>query len=181
MHLNTYISLGYMFIGINAESTHPETLQDRGKYFYRTYYMLSSLQLSLSVFIVYFVYCCLVTESCLTLQPMDCSLSGSSVHGISQARVLEWIAISFYRVSSQPKDRSHGPKIHLTSPALQADSLPLSRQGSPYLLYISLKSLNFCLKNFVTCPEHHFNNNPDEFLKNEFYPLHQLLLFLFVF
>ena len=96
---------------------------------------------------------------------MDCSLPGSSVHGISQARVLEWIAISFYKVSSQPKDRSHGPKIHLMSPALQADSLPLSCQGSPYLLYSSLKSLNFCLKNFVTCPEHHFNNNPDDFLK----------------
>ena len=149
--------------------------------FYRTYYILSSLQLSLSVFIVYFLYCCcLVTESYLTLQPMDCSLSGSSVHGISQARVLEWIAVSFYRVLSQPKDPSHGPKIDFTS-ALQADSLPLSHQGSPYLLYSSLKSLNFCLKNFVTCPEHHFNSNPDDILKNQFYPLHQLLLFLLVF
>ena len=37
-----------------------------------------------------------VTQSCSTLcDPMDCSLSGSSVHGIFQARVLEWIAISF--------------------------------------------------------------------------------------
>ena len=37
-----------------------------------------------------------VTESCPTLSdPMDCSLSGSSVHGIFQARVLEWGAISF--------------------------------------------------------------------------------------
>ena len=39
-----------------------------------------------------------VAESCLTLcDPMDYSLSGSSVHGIFQARVLEWIAISFWR------------------------------------------------------------------------------------
>ena len=39
-----------------------------------------------------------VTQSCLTLcNPMDCSLSGSSIHGIFQARVLEWIAISFSR------------------------------------------------------------------------------------
>ena len=38
----------------------------------------------------------LVTQSCLTLyDPMDCSLPGSSVHGILQARILEWVAISF--------------------------------------------------------------------------------------
>ena len=43
----------------------------------------------------------LVTKSCLTLwDPMDCSLPGASVHGISQARILEWIAISFSRGSS---------------------------------------------------------------------------------
>ena len=36
--------------------------------------------------------------------PMDCSLPGSSVHGILQARVLEWAAISFPRGSSQPRD-----------------------------------------------------------------------------
>ena len=37
-----------------------------------------------------------VTQSCLTLHdPMDYSLPGSSVHGISQARVLEWVAIAF--------------------------------------------------------------------------------------
>ena len=41
-----------------------------------------------------------VTQSCLTLcNPMDCSLPGSSVHGIFQARVLEWVAISFSRIS----------------------------------------------------------------------------------
>ena len=40
--------------------------------------------------------CCLVTQSCLTLcDPMDCSLPGSSVHGILQARILEWTAIPF--------------------------------------------------------------------------------------
>ena len=37
---------------------------------------------------------------------MDCSLSGSCVHGIFQARVLEWIAISFSRGSSQPRNRT---------------------------------------------------------------------------
>ena len=44
-----------------------------------------------------------VSDSC---DPMDCSLSGSSVHGILQARILEWVAISFSRGSSQPTNRT---------------------------------------------------------------------------
>ena len=48
-----------------------------------------------------------VAQSCLTLcDPMDCSLPGSSVHGIFQARVPEWIAISFSKGCSQPRDRT---------------------------------------------------------------------------
>ena len=39
--------------------------------------------------------------------PMDCSPSGSSVHGIFQARILEWVAISSSRGSSQPRDQTH--------------------------------------------------------------------------
>ena len=39
---------------------------------------------------------CLVTGSCLTLcNPVDCSIPGSSVHGLLSARILEWVAISF--------------------------------------------------------------------------------------
>ena len=50
---------------------------------------------------------CEVAQSCPTLcDPMDCSLPGSSVHGIFQAVVLEWIAISFSKGSSQPRDRT---------------------------------------------------------------------------
>ena len=49
--------------------------------------------------------CCLVTQSCLTLrEPMDCSPPGFSVCGILQARILEWVAISFSRGSSPPRD-----------------------------------------------------------------------------
>ena len=45
--------------------------------------------------------------SCSTLcDPMDCSLPGSSVPGIIQAGILEWVAISFSRRSSQPRDRT---------------------------------------------------------------------------
>ena len=48
-----------------------------------------------------------VTQSCLTFwDPMDCSLQGSSVLGILQARILEWVAIPFSRVSSQPRNQT---------------------------------------------------------------------------
>ena len=47
----------------------------------------------------------LVAQSCLTLcNPMDCSLPGSSVHGILQARIPEWVIIPFSRGSSRPRD-----------------------------------------------------------------------------
>ena len=50
--------------------------------------------------------------SCVCLcDPMDCSLPGSSVHGIFQARVLEWVAISFSSGSSQPRDRTRVSRI----------------------------------------------------------------------
>ena len=56
---------------------------------------------------------------------MDCSLRGSSVHGISQQRMLEWAYISFSRGSSRPGDRMHVSRLlHW-----QADSLPLSHLG----------------------------------------------------
>ena len=49
----------------------------------------------------------LVAQSCLTLcDPMDCSLPGSSVHRILQARILEWITIPFSRGSSQLRDQT---------------------------------------------------------------------------
>ena len=50
---------------------------------------------------------CEVAQLCPTLcYPMDCSLPGSSLHGILQARVLEWGAISFSRGSSRCRDRT---------------------------------------------------------------------------
>ena len=54
----------------------------------------------------YFCCCCLVTELYLTLcDPMDCGPLVSSVHGILQARILQWVAISFSRGSFQPSDQ----------------------------------------------------------------------------
>ena len=54
-------------------------------------------------------YCsCLVTKSCLTLRCVsDCSPPGSSVCGIYQARILEWVAIFFSKGSSQLQDQTH--------------------------------------------------------------------------
>ena len=49
----------------------------------------------------------LVTQSCPTLcDPMNCSPPGSSVHGIFRARILEWVAISFSRGTSRPRDQT---------------------------------------------------------------------------
>ena len=54
-----------------------------------------------------FMIMCVSAQSCLTLcDPKDCGPPGSSVHGILQARVLEWVAISFSRGSSQPRDQT---------------------------------------------------------------------------
>ena len=51
---------------------------------------------------------CMRAQLCPTLcDPMDCSPSGSSVHGIFQARILHWLAISFSRGSSWPRDQTH--------------------------------------------------------------------------
>ena len=68
-----------------------------------------------------------VAQLCPTLcDPMDCSPPGFSVHGIFQARILEKVAISFFRGSSQPKDQT----FHFLH--WQADSLPLVPPGKPF-------------------------------------------------
>ena len=49
-----------------------------------------------------------VGQSCLTVcDPVHCSPPGSSIHGVLQARILEWVAVSFSRGSSQPRNRTH--------------------------------------------------------------------------
>ena len=66
-----------------------------------------------------------VAQSCPTLSdPMDCSLPGSSIHEIFQARVLEWDAIA--ACGNFPDQGSNSFLLHW-----QAESLPLSHQGSP--------------------------------------------------
>ena len=71
-----------------------------------------------------------VTQLCLTLSdPMDCSLPGSSVQGILQARVLEWVAISFsnaWKWKVKVKSLSHVRLLAI--PRTAAYQAPLSRQ-----------------------------------------------------
>ena len=72
-----------------------------------------------------------VAQSCPTLcDPMDCGLPDSSIHGIFQARVLEWVAISFSRRSSQSKSNPGLPHCRQTLN-------PLSHQGSLSFIYIN--------------------------------------------
>ena len=63
----------------------------------------------------------------LLTDPIDCSPPGSSVHGISQARILEWVAISFCRGSSRPRDWTQVSWV----PALLVGSSPAEPLGSP--------------------------------------------------
>ena len=56
--------------------------------------------------------------------PMGCGPADSSVHGISQARIVEWVAFP-------PPGNLPDPGIEPTSPVLQVDSLPLSHWGRP--------------------------------------------------
>ena len=76
---------------------------------------------------IYFTFCfnCLVAQSCSTLcNPMDYKPPGSSVHGILQARILEWVAISFSRGSSQPR-------MKFSSPALAGEFFTTEPAGKP--------------------------------------------------
>ena len=71
-------------------------------------------QTRLSNFHFHFMLSCF---SCVWLcNPIDCSPPGSSVHGILQARILEWVSIPFSRWSSRPRDWTQ--VVSLTSPAL---------------------------------------------------------------
>ena len=67
-----------------------------------------------------------VAQSCPTpCDPIDCSPPGSSVLGISQARILEWVTMP-------PPGDLPDPGIEPGSPALQADSLPSESPGESY-------------------------------------------------
>ena len=86
------------------------------------------ISLLLTFFFFFFFCCavlCLVTQSCLTLcDPMESSPPDSYLHGILQARILEWVGMPFSRGSSQSGTESRAP-------ILQMDSLPSEPPGKP--------------------------------------------------
>ena len=84
--------------------------------------------------------CCSVAKSCPTLcDPVDYSLPGSSVHGILQARILEWLAIS------SPGDLPN-PGIEPRSPAFRADCLPSKPPGTHPLKSVDPKKKKNLIK-----------------------------------
>ena len=79
--------------------------------------------LSKLVFLSVMVLCgCYVNSIVSLCDPMDCSLPGFSVHGILQARILEWVEIPFFRDLPNPG-------IEPTPPVLRADSVPSEPPG----------------------------------------------------
>ena len=79
--------------------------------------MSMSISISVSISISMCVCVCVCAQSCPTFcNPMDCSLPGSSVHGIFQARIQKWVAISFPGGSSRARDRTHILGTPLTAP-----------------------------------------------------------------
>ena len=112
---------------------------------------LLSPSLKVTQYLPYKSMLVLVTQLCPTLcDPVDCSLPGSSVHGIFQARVLEWGAISFSKRSSWPRDWTQVSCIvrrcftiwattEVTSPAFFLENLN----------YLDLWKWSFCLKMIV--------------------------------
>ena len=79
-------------------------------------------------------------QSCLTLcDPVDCSLPGSSVHEILQARILEWVAMPSSRGSSQPRGRTHFSCGSWTAGRF----LTAGPSGKPFCLYRFIHSGHF--------------------------------------
>ena len=81
--------------------------------------------------------CAKLLQLCLTLcDPMDCSISGSSVHRFLQVRILEWVSFS-------PPGDLPNPGVKPGSPTLQADSLPSVPPGKPRkdISYFQIRSL----------------------------------------
>ena len=86
------------------------------------------------------ICCWLVAMLCPTLYtPLDCSLPDSSVRGISQARILEWFAISFSRGSFPPRDQTHLAGSFFTT---ESSEKPIPQFG--FVLCFSLTKFRLC-------------------------------------
>ena len=109
--------------------------------------------------------CAKLLQSCLTLcDPMDCSLPGSSVHGISQARILEWVAMPSSRGSSRPRDPSRisyvsciGSRFFTISAAREAPVFSQSGASNPRLktMLLPIACITCCTPLLALLPKLH--------------------------
>ena len=94
-----------------------------------------------------------LTQLCLTLwDPMDCSPPGSSLHGILQARILEWVAISFSRGSSRPRDQT-----------------PVSRIAGSYFNFWATREAYFSISNLLNYDKYFLNWHISKLVTNYIY------------
>ena len=121
---NTNICIPTNIVGIQANQ--------RKEYSFKTYSLINKKNIEHQLVRVgccwkyLYEYMCSVAQLCPALcSPIDCRPPGSFVHGIHQGRILQQVATTSSRDLPSPG-------IELMSPALQAHSLPLSHQGSPW-------------------------------------------------
>ena len=102
--------------------------------------------------ILYLRACAWSLQSCLTLcDPMDCSLPVSSLQGIFQASILEWVAMLSSRGSFRPRDRTG---VSCVSCIVSGYSLPLSHEGSPSSTSMCPNTMHsFRFSVYVTSPQ----------------------------
>ena len=97
----------------------------------------------------------LVVQSCPTLcNPIDCSLPGSSVHGIIQARILEWVSMLFSRGSSQSRDWAQASCTAGAFFTLWVTRKQISHQGSSWTPAAIPNTRLLVLQNY----EYHFRS-----------------------
>ena len=115
--LNGFVDLALDYLSTEYESCHS---------------FLSSTVSSLGMHVTFWIICvCIVTPLCPTVcGPMDYSLPGSSVHGISQARILEPVAISYSRETSRPRDRTQVSYVSRTGRWILALYRYMPRSGN---------------------------------------------------
>ena len=110
---------------VSGRLKRPQKEDRRIKYFFKKFTSSISTCLLFQVSLIFSDSACLVAQSRLTLSdPMDYSPPGSSVHGVLQARILEWVAMPSSRGSSRPRDQTRVSHF-----LRKVDSLPLVPPG----------------------------------------------------
>ena len=108
--------------------------------------------------------CCCLSHTWLFCDLMDCSPLGSSVHGTSQAGILEWVAIPFSRGSAWPRDRTCVSALQADSLSLSYLARPLRHNGCYFLHWLLWESGGFhsgvnVTLSFLISPQGHSSTN----------------------